>query len=364
MRLPTNSLLIRQAVRLAALAFLFSQRVSAHHGRDFLLVQDSRSPEPLSGDIFSSMEWSQANGDDEFGIETGLLLGLAPRLSLGTAVHFSDAGDGWNYSSVMPFLHLDLTPSDRWPVRMAIMAGYEFAEKEDARRSPAPAAATAKAVRGRRKFTRAASTGGTSDSDPGSGGEDPVQCGPDYGPDAPPCEEISPRAASSTTARTAKHTGHTGGETTTPVVTQTVRRTSSRVVDRSTSVTTAADSLLADGHLHLGIHRHGENVFHARLILEASLTEHDQALVNLIHVSPEHGKAAWGYAAGLRHSFSHAVAVGIEGIGDFGLANEHELVLGLYLSPSHHFTVKLGAGLGLTKASPDSSLRAGLVWRF
>jgi hypothetical protein len=100
------------------------------------------------------------------------------------------------------------------------------------------------------------------------------------------------------------------------------------------------------------------------MIVEADLTSKDKIIFNLIGLWPEGSKPAWGYACGVRHSFSHTWATGLEAIGDFGEANEHELVLGGYCSPNHHLALKIGAGLGLTSSSPDFSVRTGVVWRF
>jgi hypothetical protein len=117
-------------------------------------------------------------------------------------------------------------------------------------------------------------------------------------------------------------------------------------------------------HGHSGIHRHGQSGLHARLIAEADLTAADKLVLNLINFTPEDGEASWGYAAGLRHSVNPDLAVGLEATGDFGDNNEHLLVAGGYFSLHPSLILKIGAGFGLTKESPDATVRLGAVLRF
>jgi hypothetical protein len=185
-------------------------------------------------------------------------------------------------------------------------------------------------------------------------------CGPAYGPDAPPCP--APVAPALAPARRPRHAGHTP-DPSVPSPAPTPQPDSSGPSTKTPApsrVHHRADSPPA----YDGIHRHGEDHAFARVIIEADLTPADKVIFNLLALWPESGKPAWGYAAGYRHVFSHAFAAGVEAIGDFGDANEHELVLGGYVSPTHHLTFKLGAGMGLTATSPDFSLRTGVVWRF
>lgn len=271
----------------AALALSFASKASAHHGQDFLLLQDAVSPAPLHANVFSTFEWSRHDGDDEFALESGIQLGVLSQLSVGTTLEFSDEGDGWDYSSVMPYLHLQLTPKDaKWPFRAALMGGYQFANHN------------------------------------GEAGH------------------------SHEHAEAEEHheTEDAGGH--------------------HEEAEEHHEEEEEEGHEHGGIHRHDENYFMARLVLEADLTEQDKLLVNIISLIPEEGSPAWGYGVGVRHSFNAAWAVGLEAQGDFGDANEHELVLGGYFSPVHSITFKLGVGHGLTDESPDLTVRGGFVWRF
>jgi hypothetical protein len=183
-----------------------------------------------------------------------------------------------------------------------------------------------------------------------------VACGPDYGPDAPPCDGPS-------TPPPHDHSTHDHG---TP---SSHDHDSSSAHDHTASADAhphSAGSLTADDilHAHGGIHQHGVNHAFARLIMEADLSAADKVLCNFIAVVPETGKPAWGYAAGYRHSFSHSFALGMEGIGDFSPDGMHELMGGAYWSPGHRTLIRAGVGFGLTRESPDFTLRAGLVWRF
>ena len=256
----TTTLLLASAFLLTA-----TEHVLAHHGRDFILLQDYSQPTVGSGNLTLGYEWSRHGSDDEMSLEPGAFYALLPRIAVGLSASFEDNGEGWNYASVMPYTHWQLTPPDaKLPFRAGLALGYQFGEQNGDHHE-------------------------------------------------------------------AEDTGSHGAEHT---------------------------------HEHHGIHRHGESFFSAKLILETDLTDADKLLVNLINVTPEEGSTAWGYAAGIRHSFSHAVALGLEATGDFGEGNEHEIVLGAYLSPNHQFTFNLGIGTGLTSDSPDFSLRTGIVWRF
>ena len=255
---------------------------AAHHGRDFLMVQDYSVPAPFTGIVYSNFELASHDGPDEWSIEPGIMTGLGAGFAFGAAARFSDEGEGWEYASVSPQIQYQLTPqTSAIPVKFALVAGYQFAR-------------------------------GSNEEEAHT---DPVFCGPEYGPDAPPCDAVVPH----------EH-GHS--------------------------------------HSHTGIHQHSTDAFFARLVMEMDLTPSDKIVANLIHVTPDGASAAWGYAIGLRHSFSHAFAIGMEAVGDFNTHGYQEAALACYLSPSHHFTVKLGAGLGLSEASPDYTIHTGVVWRF
>ena len=318
--------------------------VRAHHGQEFLVAQDASVPSLWSGTLFGNIEWSKDGSQDGWETESGFLVGVAPRIAAGAAVGFADGSGRWDYESVAPFVQIQLTPP-QWHVRVAVIAGYHFADGS-AGVSPSSVLEITDAAAPRAATTTTTRTVTTT---PEPEPETPVQCGPDYGPDAPPCALDNDRPSP-------RHVGHTPATSTTVVQTKTTtgKNGTTEVKRQKPTPAPAYD----------GIHRHDEDHFFSRLVIEADLTSSDKFIFNLIALCPENGKPAWGYAAGLRHAFNHDWAIGAEAIGDFGDANEHELVLGGYFSPIHTTAIKLGAGLGLTEASPDFSLRAGVILRF
>jgi hypothetical protein len=110
-------------------------------------------------------------------------------------------------------------------------------------------------------------------------------------------------------------------------------------------------------------HSHNQNQWIGRLVVEANFGS-TKILANLIGTLPEGGEPLWGYAAGVRHQFTPKLALGVEAIGDFIDHGQHEIILGGYMTPVHSLTFKIGAGFGLTEASPDFALRSGFVVRF
>ena len=241
-------------------------------------------PTPFHGVVTGGMGWASRTGADDFELETGAFTGLAPRLGFGANLKGGDHGHGWNVAAVAPHFQVQLTPpSASWPVRVALLAGYELAVTKER-----------------------------------------VEHHGSHGSDVHEDHDDS---------------GH----------------------DHGLSDAATADDLF---HGHAGIHRHGENHFFGRLIIESDLTSADKVLVNVIAVVPERGSAAWGYAAGYRHAFHHALALGVEAIGDFGDGDEHEILAAAYVEPVDSWLLRLGAGFGLSDNAPDFSLRAGVVWRF
>lgn len=267
---------------IAFTSLIFASTASAHHGRDFLVVQDYTLPAPLTMNLLGNFSWEGEGSDEEFLFEPGAIVGLAPRLALEATAGFLDDEDGWEFASIDPTLHLQLTnPASSFPVRIGLSAGYQFGERA------------------------------TGADEPEHQHEHEHNHEDDHGDDH---ENL------------------------------------------------AAES--EPDHLHRGIDRHGEDLFHARLILESDFTEKLKGVVNLIAVVPEEGSAAWGYSAGLRHAFNHQFALGGEVLGDFSRSGSHEVFAAGYVTPHHCLSFKLGAGLGLTDESPDFSLRTGVVWRF
>jgi hypothetical protein len=346
-----RSSVLRAALLSAPLA-LTAPTASAHHGQEFLVVLDSSVPSMWTGTVFGGIEWSRDGRLDEFSTEPGFLLGLGSRLAAGATLGFSGTENDWGYESISPFLQVQITPPT-WPVRIALMAGYHFADSgaED------PAITTS------RRIPRPPAPQKTTPRPPAPPPDPPVDpdppCGPEYGPDAPPCPETTP-PPSATPGRKLRHAGHPApSPPPAPAPPSPAAPAAPSAPPRP-----APPPETATPEPYDGIHRHGENHAFARLIIEADLTRSDKLIFNLIGLWPEEGHTAWGYAAGYQHRFSHTFATGLEAIGDFGDANEHELIAAGYFSPTHSISVKLGAGIGLTEASPDVSLRTGIVWRF
>jgi hypothetical protein len=330
----------------------------AHHGQEFLVVQDAAVPSLWTGVAFGSLEWSKDGDDNTFSTEPGLMVGIAPRVAIGGTVGFTDESGSWAFESVAPTMQIQLTPSD-WRVRVSVVAGYHFAySSADSVDSPPTRTSTASTAP---PPTAPAAVQPPVPTDNGSIDPDPVPCGPEFGPDAPPC----PDPATTTPGRKLRHAMPPPPAPAAPAPSsEKSQSTPKKSGSSSTSSSTSSSETTSTTDSYDGIHRHHENHAFARMIVEADLTSKDKIIFNLIGLWPEGSKPAWGYACGVRHSFSHTWATGLEAIGDFGEANEHELVLGGYCSPNHHLALKIGAGMGLTSSSPDFSVRTGVVWRF
>lgn len=357
-----------------AIALSWAGRAGAHHGDEFLVVDDYTLGPPGTMHFSTGFDWETFNGLNAFGSESMYFLSIAPQIGLSVSATFLDEGDGWGYSSVTPRLHVQLTPPE-WdiPVRAGISIGCQivdgaagygthrvrsvFYEQVDCgcQTINVPSAPAASPVQ---------STGGSS-----SGGG-PV-CDPNVDVDCvpPPAQRSAARddAGGSPGARhaEAKHAGHAdaqvppvapsagggGAGASTRRKTKTVRRVTYQHVPEDR------------GHDTGGIHNHHSNLWIGRLIVEADLGP-GKAIFNLIGISPEGAAPSWGYAAGLRRQLSHDFGLGVEAMGDFDPRGMHELIVAGYYSPVHSVGLKLGAGFGLTQASADFSLRSGIIWRF
>lgn len=286
---------------LAGLCFWVSTPARAHHGRDFILVQDSAVPERFHGVAMAGYSWTRDGDKDTFSTEPGLYIGLASALAFGITAGFSDEAGDWAYTGVTPQFIFSLLPATGpRNFRIGLWTGYEFAED----------------------FSSSATvrTTGQPGGNPGSG------------PDA-----RRGAAASSFPDRMPAHLGsHGPGQSS------------------------------QDAGNGRGIHRHGESGWYSRLIFEADVAEHTRMVLNLISfVSGEGGGPGFGYAAGLRHEVNHDLSFGMEAIGDFrSYGSSHEVLLTAMVGLPRHLALRLGVGGGLTQASPDFSMHAGLLWRF
>ncbi|MES2598578.1 MAG: hypothetical protein V4662_24805 [Verrucomicrobiota bacterium] len=121
-----HSLLCRP---LSALLLFMVTTLHAHHGRDFILVQDSAIPDFLSGVAIGGIEWTSDGDTNEFSTEPGFYVGLSKYLAFGLSAGFSDDGDGWKYTGVTPQVVLSLIPpTGPTNFRAGLWMGYEYAE--------------------------------------------------------------------------------------------------------------------------------------------------------------------------------------------------------------------------------------------
>jgi hypothetical protein len=76
----------RYATALAATLVASPMVLLAHHGQEFLVVQDSSVPSLWSGTVYGGLEWSRDGRDDEISAEPGILLGIGAQMALGLTV--------------------------------------------------------------------------------------------------------------------------------------------------------------------------------------------------------------------------------------------------------------------------------------
>lgn len=106
-----------------------SSSAYAHHGRDFILLQDSAIPAQFSGVFTGGYQWTRDGSNDSFSTEPSFYLGLTSSIAFGLSAGFSDDGNGWNYTGVTPQIVWSiLGPTGPRNVRVGLWAGYEFAE--------------------------------------------------------------------------------------------------------------------------------------------------------------------------------------------------------------------------------------------
>lgn len=283
-------------IKLVLLLFITVQaNLQAHHGRDFIFIQDSAIPDPFSGVVLAGFEWSREGDSSEFSSEPGFYMGLTPALAFGLTAGFSDDGDGWNSSGFTPQFIVSLLPATGpMNFRMGLWTGYEFANDVGGHSAGM-------------NVSPGKTDPGDDDGDPGV---DPL---------------------------------HTGGGEPMPGM---------------------AGAVYHDSRG--GIHRHGESGWYSRLIMEADVNHHTRVVLNLVSfVSGNSGRPGFGYAAGLRHEFSHDLSVGLEAIGDFrSRGSSHQLLATTMIGLPGHLSLRLGIGGGLTQASPDFTMHSSLMWRF
>jgi hypothetical protein len=368
-----------------------AQPLLAHHGDDFLVLEDAALPKPWHGYLSSSFDWENYSGADSFGAEPTVLFSIAPHLALSVAGSFNDEGDGWDYSSITPRLHVQITPPDSdFPIKVAFSVGYQFAGDSDGSAGHGHGAESASPGghehgSSQKKSSHDHSSQSHSHSATGSGTHD--HSSHDHGDhdhggggDTPACDPLvdidCAQAAQAKSAKAGrKGTKHGNGQQQSSSnhnqnhVTASSSQSSKKKDDCGCGGGSKHDHEAKEedhgegGHSHGGIHNHDANQWVGRLIVEADLGA-TKLLLNLIGNWPEGDSANFGYAVGVRHAFTHRYAAGVEAIGDFEDEGQHEILLGGYVSPNHSVTMKLGVGFGLTEASPDVTVRTGVVWRF
>jgi len=338
--------------RIVCLTFIALTGIAqAHHGLDFLLVQDAALPAPWTGMAYANGSWSQMDSINNYESETGVQLGLTPWLAVAVGSGFEDAGDGWQWGQATPNLHLSLFRSPALPwLKVSLFAGYAFAEEAEVRTTVVMTPFTVK---------QSTVTSGT-------------VVVPTTAISSPPAPPLSKKkAATSSSGKTTKHSSGGGGgggpdDPGSTVHDHPVATAGVATVQQEDKLVTVLKpvKVTLPREDHRGVHRHGEEGITARLIIEAELSAHDKFILNLINFTPRYGRTGWGYAAGWRHEFTHHFATSVEAIGDSESEGYHEAVVGAHWSPLHTVTLKLGVGAGLSDQTPDLSIHTGLVWRF
>jgi len=322
----------------------------AHHGLDFLLVQDAALPAPWSGMVYANAEWSQADSLNVVETEAGLHLGLTSWLAVGVSNAFEGEDDQWDWSNSAPYVSLSLFQSEAVPwLRVGLHAGYSFAEEEDPTTVmvmtpftvPASSVTSSDVVVATPVSSTSSSTKSKSKSVSSSGSGKAIKHTPGggTGPDAPGGGTAHDHPVAAASAGTA-------------------------VAPQEQTVTVLKPvKVQVPPVRHRGIHRHGEEGVTARLIVEAALGHHDKLIFNLINFTPRYGYTGWGYAAGWRHEFNHDFATSVEAIGDYESTGYQQAVVAAHWSPWHMVTFKLGLGAGLSDETSDFSVVTGLVYR-
>ena len=101
----------------------------AHHGGEFLIVQSHSDQHAGDGAVSADYGWEGYSGPNEDDAEVALYYNLIDRVGIGVDTRYSDEGEGWAYSSVMPMLHLQLTDHhSESRFKIGVSLGYQFAE--------------------------------------------------------------------------------------------------------------------------------------------------------------------------------------------------------------------------------------------
>jgi hypothetical protein len=102
---------------------------SAHHGKDFLLVESYELPH--SGELYfvPIQAWIRMEGSNTLEAEPSFLLGMFPRLAIELHGHIvKEGGEPWLYEATAPAVHIQFTPHDSsFPLQIGASVEYEFA---------------------------------------------------------------------------------------------------------------------------------------------------------------------------------------------------------------------------------------------
>ncbi|MEM9480820.1 MAG: hypothetical protein AAGA58_14285 [Verrucomicrobiota bacterium] len=337
---------MRAFLKSSGLLFLTAVSAFAHHGAEYITLDDFDIGHPGDGFVNSSFDWESYNTGDELSSEFAFSYTPFHRLSIGTIVRFAEDGNGdWVYSSVTPRLHLQLTdPHADRRFKFALTVGYQFAEDISTEETIVTFEEVDVPVEQERVTTTTTTTVPAEDD---GGGTAP--CNPlldlDCRPSTVSKNEFSPRhiVRPVSTVSTTRTTSAKGASTR-----KEIRRTVTKV--RSENA-------------HFGIHNHDARQWVGRLVAETNIGK-TEIVANLIGAFPEDDGAHWGYGLGARRRVLEKLAFGLEGIGDFAGEGEHEIISSAFFDVRENATLRIGTGFGLTENSPDFTLRTGLLIRF
>lgn len=383
---------------------LGSTSALAHHGQEFFLLYDARSPAPGNGSLQSVFSFTDEGNADEWMLSPSLNVGVLPRTAFQLRADFVDRETGdWSYRSVEPGLQFDLTPPRlKWPVRVAVAVSWQFSEDDGAGDSLHAADLSGDGLSGSTASTASQSHNHSSHSHPaattlansvsGFNSSTPVHDHSSHdhsnpsppstgsgGPDALTPEELAAmEAANAAGAPAAAAPPPNPAPATSPAPAAPRKKSSAQKARSASGAPRKKGSETGHNHAHAtsghdhASHAHPENSIHnhsgsfltTRLILEADLTPETLLVGNFIQVLPEGGSSAFGYAIGLRHRLRPGVSIGLEALGDFNVHGHQEVLGSVFWEPVHDVMLKLGAGTGLSSVSPDATVKAGILWRF
>jgi hypothetical protein len=108
---------------------LLSPAASAHHGKDFFLVETYEVPHPRTVYAIADAAWARTGSADALALEPGLLGGVVDRVALEVHAHFfREPGGTLRYEAVAPAIHLQLSPPEALQgFALGVSGEYEIA---------------------------------------------------------------------------------------------------------------------------------------------------------------------------------------------------------------------------------------------